>query len=84
MSFYIIITVMCIIVDYEGRKLTLATIQAVHNVCQKWSVELPTLVCPRRRPEFSVYAIKNTRRKMEDRHSICVDLNTLYGFSVSF
>ena len=29
------------------------------------------------------YAIKNTRRKMEDRHVMLQDLNTLYDLDVS-
>ena len=31
----------------------------------------------------SAYAIKNVRRKMEDRHVVLRDLNTLYDLKVS-
>ena len=76
-----IIIVFCFSV-LDGKLLVLSTIQTVHQVCRDWLEELPSLVCSRERPEFYVHAIRNARRKMEDRHSVCVDLNTLYGLKV--
>ena len=69
---------------YDGKLLALATVQAVYRTCQEWATQLPKLVCANNRPPFSVHAVKNTRRKMEDRHYICVDINTLYGFKVQY
>ena len=54
----------------------------VHKVCQEWLQDLPPLICCRGRPEFALSTLKNGRRKMEDRHSVCVDVNTLYDFKV--
>ena len=64
--------------------MALATVQAVYRTCQEWATQLPKLVCANKRPPFSVHAVKNTRRKMEDRHYICVDVNTLFGFKVLY
>ena len=66
----------------DGKLLARAVVTAVHEICQEWRKTLPPLTCPRERREFSIYAMKNGRRKMEDRHSICVDLNSLYGLKV--
>ena len=30
----------------------------------------------------SVHAIKNSRRKMEDRHECCVNVNSVFGLEV--
>lgn len=30
----------------------------------------------------SVHAIKNSRRKMEDRHECCVNVNQIFGLEV--
>ncbi|XP_076435174.1 protein phosphatase 1F-like [Babylonia areolata] len=51
----------------------------VYRVCTEWNQQLPAFVRPPP-PLFpvSVHAIKNTRRRMEDRHVILPDLNTLF------
>ncbi|KAK7485385.1 hypothetical protein BaRGS_00023333 [Batillaria attramentaria] len=53
--------------------------QQVFVVCHEWSQQLPASIRPLPRvfPVFA-HAIKNTRRKMEDRHVIVSDLNTLF------
>lgn len=66
----------------DGKLLARAVVTAVHEICQEWSRTLPLLTCPRERREISIFASRNGRRKMEDRHSICADLNSLYGFKV--
>ncbi|KAL8560046.1 hypothetical protein ACOMHN_041515 [Nucella lapillus] len=51
----------------------------VYKVCTEWNQQLPAFI--RTPPAFfpvSVHAIKNTRRRMEDRHVILPDLNTLF------
>ena len=67
---------------YDEKLLALATVQATHKLCQRWAETLGPLSCPRSRPNLSISAMKNTRRKMEDRHSVCLDINTLYGLKV--
>ncbi|XP_070183595.1 protein phosphatase 1F-like [Littorina saxatilis] len=50
----------------------------LYKVCSEWSKQLPSFVRPPRRVfPCSIHAIKNTRRRMEDRHVIFPDLNTL-------
>ena len=66
----------------DGKLLTRAVVAAVHHVCKEWTENLPSLTCPRQRFDISIYSAKNGRRKMEDRHSICMDINTLYGLKV--
>ena len=66
----------------DGNLLVFNTVQTLHCVCKEWLENLPLLVCSKERPEFFINSAKNTRRKMEDRHSVCVDLNTLYGIKV--
>ena len=67
---------------YSESLLAVATVRAAHTVCQRWVESLGPLTCPRSRPDFSAFCMKNKRRKMEDRHSICLDINTLYGIKV--
>ncbi|CAH1802159.1 unnamed protein product, partial [Owenia fusiformis] len=52
----------------------------VHEVCNRWSQSLPVFNQSERQLEVSTYYIKNTRRKMEDRHVVLPDLNSLFGF----
>lgn len=52
-------------------------IQELHNTLTAAEVEK----LPRYHP-ISHFAIKNGRRKMEDRHVIIHDLSTLYGLNV--
>lgn len=52
-------------------------IQELHNTMTAAEVEK----LPRYHP-ISHFAIKNGRRKMEDRHVIIHDLSTLYGLNV--
>lgn len=51
----------------------------MYKVCTEWNQQLPAFV--HTTPPFfpvSVHAIKNTRRRMEDRHVILPDLDTLF------
>lgn len=66
----------------DAKLLAKVVAEAVLKVCGEWQTSLPTLTCPKLRRELSIYAAKNTRRKMEDRHSICVDINSLYNIKV--
>ena len=52
----------------------------VNEVCKRWNKDLPKLFRNKHSYETYVYAIKNTRRKMEDKHIIQPEFNSLYGF----
>jgi hypothetical protein len=51
-------------------------------VCKEWLDHFPPLSCPANKTELSMFGMKNTRRKMEDRYAICLDVNSLYGLKV--
>ena len=59
-----------------------AVLGAIEEVCRVWAETLPHLTQVPGSIELSVHAIKNTRRKMEDRHAVCVDINSLFGLQV--
>ena len=58
-------------------------LKTVHTVCNDWLAEFPSLTAPLDKVELSMFGIKNTRRKMEDRYAICLDLNSLYRLEAS-
>ena len=67
----------------EIRQLQQEIEGQVYKVCSEWNKQLPSSVRPPRQAfPVSVHAIKNTRRRMEDRHVILPDLNTLYQLQV--
>ncbi|XP_024865461.1 protein phosphatase 1F [Kryptolebias marmoratus] len=49
------------------------------NVALTWHRELPKLPSASRTLQCSVHAIKNTRRKMEDKHLALAEFNELFG-----
>lgn len=54
------------------------------EVCSQWQKQVPlTARVPQRQWLVSVHAIRNTRRKMEDRHVCLPAFNQLFGLSVS-
>ncbi|XP_072034099.1 protein phosphatase 1F-like isoform X2 [Amphiura filiformis] len=66
----------------DAMKLSRHVLSMVHETCVKWKAELPPIKPPTI-PIYSIHAIKNTRRKMEDKHVIIPDLNTLFNFKDS-
>ena len=58
-------------------------IDFVHEVCKKWKDDLPELSPPHHVLYSCSHEIKNTRRKMEDRHVSLPDMNTLFELKVS-
>ena len=58
-------------------------IDIVDEVCQKWNKDLPAMPIPTQVHECYHYEIKNTRRKMEDRHVMLQDMNTLFDLKVN-
>lgn len=73
--------------EEKGRVLSPAAVAtallgALEEVCRSWTESLPHLTQVPGSIELSVHAIKNTRRKMEDRHAVCVDVNSLFDLKV--
>ncbi len=67
---------------YDSEGVLSALLIELHSVCQEWAGNLPLMTAPVDKVDLSIFAIKNTRRKMEDRHALCVDVNALYGLKV--
>lgn len=62
----------------DSSSVSLCFLNSLINVVLSWLNSPPSLPpCPER--IVSVHAIKNTRRKMEDKHSVITDFNLLFG-----
>ena len=70
--------------DLDSRLVGKAVLDVVHEVCSEWNSEFPSLMAPKQKIELSLFGIKNNRRKMEDRHALCVDVNSLFSIKVIF
>ena len=55
----------------------------IHEVAEDWLKDFPHLKAPVEKVEMSMHGIKNTRRKMEDRYALCLDLNSLFMLEAS-
>ncbi|XP_038942307.1 protein phosphatase 1E isoform X1 [Rattus norvegicus] len=66
-------------VEIETVKLARSVFSKLHEICCNWVKDFPL----RRRPqiyyETSIHAIKNMRRKMEDKHVCIPDFNMLFN-----
>lgn len=70
------------VLDAEGLVRTL--FNQLWEVCSRWQKQVPsTAQAPQRPWLVSIHAIRNTRRKMEDRHVCLSAFNQLFGLSVS-
>ncbi|KAK7069480.1 Protein phosphatase 1E, partial [Halocaridina rubra] len=72
--------------NYDAMKLIQEVTGKANDVIRELSSSLTqdeVEKLPRYHP-ISHFAIKNTRRKMEDRHVIIHDLNTLYGMDYGY
>ncbi|KAM8834453.1 protein phosphatase 1E [Synchiropus picturatus] len=63
----------------EAVKLARLTFNRLAETCSAWLKELPYRRRPQPYYETSIHAIKNMRRKMEDKHVIIPDFNTLFN-----
>ncbi|XP_039270981.2 protein phosphatase 1F-like [Styela clava] len=61
---------------YSAIAIAKVSVIEVHHLCEKWKNDFPGFKIPVL-PTYSVCGIKNTRRKMEDRHTVITDLNAL-------
>lgn len=68
--------------EIEAVKLARLVFNALFEMCCLWMKELPFRRRPQPYYETSIHAIKNMRRKMEDKHVIIPDFNTLFNVQV--
>ncbi|KAL6264907.1 hypothetical protein P5V15_005001 [Pogonomyrmex californicus] len=66
---------------YAPLKLMQAVTNEVNEICRRYldNSRLALLPPPSSTPQVTVGAIRNARRKMEDRHMILHDLNTMFN-----
>jgi len=72
------------ILAYDAIEITRLLFSSIHSLCENWCENIPSYLSVQpKTPKHSQYGIKNTRRKMEDRHSVFTNLNILMGIKVS-
>ncbi|KAK9412552.1 protein phosphatase 1E [Crotalus adamanteus] len=67
------------IIQVETEKLARIVFSKLHNTCSTWLKDFPLRTKPHRYYDTSIHAIKNMRRKMEDKHVCIPDFNTLFN-----
>lgn len=70
------------VLELESVKLARLVFNRLFETCCLWMKELPFRRRPQPYYETSIHAIKNMRRKMEDKHVIIPDFNTLFNLQV--
>ncbi|XP_065549291.1 protein phosphatase 1F isoform X1 [Lathamus discolor] len=65
----------------DGESLQRCFFNKLWDVCFEWQKQLPPLRPLKRFLLVSIHAIRNTRRKMEDRHVLLPEFNQLFGLS---
>ncbi|KAG8122611.1 hypothetical protein E2320_018097, partial [Naja naja] len=65
--------------EVETESLARTVFTKLHNICSAWVKDFPLQTKPFRYYETSIHAIKNMRRKMEDKHVCIPDFNTLFN-----
>lgn len=66
-------------VEFNANGLARFVFSIVNEICAKWHENFPVFKLPKRIPQYSLQAIRNSRRKMEDRHVVISDMYTLIG-----
>ncbi|KAH1178971.1 protein phosphatase 1E isoform X1 [Mauremys mutica] len=67
------------ITQIETVKLARSVFSKLHEICSSWVKDFPLQRRPYRYYETSIHAIKNMRRKMEDKHVCIPDFNMLFN-----
>lgn len=68
----------------DAKGLALSFFNRLWEVCSLWQKQVPPPArAPPRQWLVSIHAIRNTRRRMEDRHVCLPAFNQLFGLSVS-
>ncbi|XP_071880363.1 protein phosphatase 1F isoform X3 [Anas platyrhynchos] len=65
----------------DGESLQRCFFNKLRDVCFEWQKQLPPLRPLKRFLLVSIHAIRNIRRKMEDRHVLLPEFNQLFGLS---
>ncbi|XP_056388035.1 protein phosphatase 1F [Hyla sarda] len=52
----------------------------LQEISSQWQIQLPSAPTTKRSLLVSIHSIRNTRRKMEDRHVSLLEFNQLFGF----
>lgn len=66
----------------DAKGLARSFFNRLWEVCSQWQKQVPlTARAPQRQWLVSIHAIRNTRRKMEDRHVCLPTFNQLFGLS---
>ncbi|XP_004377924.1 protein phosphatase 1E [Trichechus manatus latirostris] len=66
-------------VEIETVKLVRSVFSKLHEICCSWVKDFPLRRRPQLYYETSIHAIKNMRRKMEDKHVCIPDFNMLFN-----
>ncbi|XP_074868864.1 protein phosphatase 1F isoform X2 [Carettochelys insculpta] len=64
----------------DGGSLQRCFFNKLQDICCEWQKQLPSLKSLKRFLLISSHAIRNVRRKMEDRHVSLPEFNQLFGF----
>ena len=64
---------------YNCGKLAVATVNAVHEICKEWKLNMPALRKSKNSYEVYVHSEQNTRKRMEDKHIVITEFNNLFG-----
>ncbi|CAH2222639.1 phosphatase 1E [Pelobates cultripes] len=67
------------IIQIDTVKLSHAVFNKLHEVCCSWVKDFPMRRKPHMYYDTSIHAIKNMRRKMEDKHVCIPDFNILFN-----
>ncbi|XP_008840423.1 protein phosphatase 1F [Nannospalax galili] len=66
----------------DAKGLARSFFNQLWEVCNQWQKQVPSIAqTPQRQWLVSIHAIRNTRRKMEDRHVSLPTFNHLFGLS---
>ncbi|XP_054545145.1 protein phosphatase 1E isoform X3 [Talpa occidentalis] len=65
--------------EIETVKLARSVFSKLHEICCSWVKDFPLRRRPQLYYETSIHAIKNMRRKMEDKHVCIPDFNMLFN-----
>ncbi|XP_069789765.1 protein phosphatase 1F isoform X1 [Narcine bancroftii] len=67
------------VVLLDGELVARSVLNKLLEVCRNWIKEPQFLQLPKQYLKVSSHAIRNTRRKMEDRHVALLEFNALFG-----
>ncbi|KAE8624934.1 hypothetical protein XENTR_v10006098 [Xenopus tropicalis] len=67
------------IIQLEAIKLARGVFSKLHEICCSWVKDFPLQRKPHMYYDISIHAIKNMRRKMEDKHVCIPDFNILFN-----